>query len=977
MASASKIADTPAGVSVDHDAPEIFAEQVQLLYRLSKPAYAGALINVLVMALVLSNVTPLPMLAIWIALAMAINAGRYWLYRAYFRRVPQPQDARLWGNRFVAGAAAMGCLWGVLGTVLQPQGQIEYQFLIVFLIVAMGASAMVVLTPVKPAFIGFTLPALVPVALAALVHGGGIHFYLGVMLLVYLAVLLGTYPIMHEAHLASLRMRYENTELVARLSEANRKAAIANRGMADQLRQREQADEALRRSNQQLEALIVASPLGIVVYDVDARIQRWNAAAQRLFGWTEQEVLNRLNPIFQPGQGEDARTHRERIMAGQLFENVEAVRLRKDGTLINVSLSAAPLRDSTGAIIGRVAIFADIRERKRVEQRQKLQNTITLLLAEAERVDEIIPRLIQELCENWGWVAGARRLMGEDKTLRHKEYWCLPVPAFETFMRQSAARVDSAGENAGLLRRVWATGQPVWLADLAQEATFFRGPQALEAGVHSAFAFPIMVGDEFFGAIELFGGEVRPYDAEVVAFAQNVGSQLGQFIARKQAESNLTFFANHDALTSLPNRFMFNERLTQALARAQRQDTMVAVMFLDLDRFKVINDTLGHDAGDRLLIELATQLRGCLRENDTIARQGGDEFVVLVEDINDPNQVTGVAQKILETVAEAHVLGGQELHITASIGISVYPNEGADVQALLKNADIAMYRAKEQGKNNFQFYSAEMNQHTFERLALETSLRRAIEREEFLLHYQPKVDLRSGRITGVEALVRWRHPELGMVSPAQFIPLAEETGLIAPIGDWVLRTACVEARRWVAAGISEITVAVNLSARQFAREDLAENIKSVLLESGLEARFLEIEITESTVMHNAKSAAGILQQLKDLGIRVAIDDFGTGYSSLGYLKRFPIDSVKVDRSFILDIPHDNDDVAITRAVIAMAHSLRLKVIAEGVETEDQYQFLRNHDCDEMQGYYFSQPLDAAALLQLLSGPHGKSAAGSA
>ena len=627
-----------------------------------------------------------------------------------------------------------------------------------------------------------------------------------------------------------------------------------------------------------------------------------------------------------------------------------------------------------GAIIGRVAMFADISERKRVEQRQKLQNTITLMLAEAERVDEIIPRLIQELCEHWGWVAGARRLVGEDKLLRHKEYWCLPVPAIETFMRQSAERVDSVGENAGLLRRVWATSQPAWLGDISQDPTFARGSQALAAGLHSAFAFPIMVGGEFFGVIELFGREVRPYDAEVAAFAQNVGSQLGQFIARKQAESNLTFSANHDALTSLPNRFMFNERLTQALARAQRQNKKVAVLFIDLDRFKVINDTLGHDAGDRLLIELATQLRGCLRENDTIARQGGDEFVVLVEDINDANQVTGVAQKILETVAEAHVLGGQEFHITASIGISVYPDEGADVQALLKNADIAMYRAKEAGKNNFQFYSAEMNQHTFERLALETSLRRAVEREEFLLHYQPKVDLRSGRITGVEALVRWRHPDLGMVSPAQFIPLAEETGLIAPIGDWVLRTACVEARRWVASGISEISVAVNLSAHQFAREDLAQSIHSVLLESGLEARFLEIEITESTVMHNAKSAAGILQQLKDLGIRVAIDDFGTGYSSLGYLKRFPIDSVKVDRSFILDIPHDNDDVAITRAVIAMAHSLRLKVIAEGVETEEQYQFLRDHDCDEMQGYYFSKPIDAEALVQLLSGPRGKSAA---
>ncbi|MBI2289329.1 MAG: EAL domain-containing protein [Betaproteobacteria bacterium] len=970
MAFTSDTAVAPTGAALSQSAPAVFAEQVRLLYRLSKPAYVGTLVNVMVIALALRNVVPLPLLLSWVALVTVVTLARYLLFKAYFARPLPVEDAPLWANRFSVGALVMGCMWGLLGSVLMPQEEIMYQFLIVFLIVAMVASAMMVLTPLKLPLIAFSMPALLPVIFAMFVQGGDVHFYMGVLLLVFVAVLMGTYPIMHETHVASLRTRLENNALIEHLSEANRR-------QTGQLEQQKITDEALRQSTRKLEALIDASPLGIAVFDMEAKIQRWNPAAERLFGWTEREVLDKPNPIFPPAMAEGASTHRERILSGTLFDNVEAVRVRKDGTLVNVSLSAAPLSDGTGRIIGRVAMFADISERKRVEQRQRLQSAITEMLAEAQRVEEIIPRLIQQLCECWGFAAGARRVVGEDKLLRHREYWCLPIPAIETFMRQSAARVDRVGENAGLLRRVWATGQPVWLADLAQESTFFRGPRALEAGLHSALAVPIMVGGEFFGAIEFFGREVRRYDAEIVAFAQNVGSQLGQFIARKQAESNLTFSANHDALTSLPNRFMFNERLTQALARAHRQGKMVAVLFIDLDRFKVINDTLGHDAGDRLLIELATQLRGCLRENDTIARQGGDEFVVLIEDIHDPNQVTGVAQKILETVAEPHVLGGQEFNITASIGISVYPTEGADLQTLLKNADIAMYRAKEQGKNNFQFYSAEMNQHTFERLALETSLRRAIEREEFLLYYQPKTDLRSGRITGVEALVRWKHPELGMVSPAQFIPLAEETGLIGPIGDWVLRTACAEARRWTAQGTSEISVAVNLSARQFAREDLAQSITSVLLESGLEPRFLEIEITESTVMHNAKRAAHVLQQLKEMGIRVAIDDFGTGYSSLGYLKRFPIDSVKIDRSFILDIPLDNDDVAITRAVIAMAHSLRLKVVAEGVETEEQYQFLRNHDCDEMQGYFFSEPIDAAALVGLISGPRRESKSASA
>jgi predicted signal transduction protein with EAL and GGDEF domain len=358
-----------------------------------------------------------------------------------------------------------------------------------------------------------------------------------------------------------------------------------------------------------------------------------------------------------------------------------------------------------------------------------------------------------------------------------------------------------------------------------------------------------------------------------------------------------------------------------------------------------------------------------MREGDTIGRQGGDEFVVLIEDVADPQQLAGVGQKILETVASPYLIGGQEFHVTASIGISIFPEDGVDQQALLKNADIAMYRAKEQGKNNYQFYSAQMNLHTFERLALETSLRRAVERNEFLLHYQPKVDMRSGRITGVEALVRWQHPELGMVPPAQFIALAEETGLITPIGEWVLRTACAEAQGWVANGMPSISVAVNLSARQFARDELATSIMQVLRETGLDPRLLELEITESTVMHNADRAAAVLQQLKQLGVRVAIDDFGTGYSSLSYLKRFPISSVKIDRSFVLDLPDDKDDAAITQAVIAMAHSLRLRVIAEGVETSEQYRFLEEHHCDEMQGNYFSKPVDAQAVARLLAGRH--------
>ena len=447
MAFTSDTAAAPAGAELGARTPEIFAEQVRLLYRLSKPAYVGTLVNVMVIAMALRNVTPLPLLLSWVALVTVVTLSRYLLFKAYFSRPLKVEEAPLWANRFSVGTLVMGCMWGLLGSVLMPQEEIMYQFLIVFLIVAMVASAMMVLTPVKLPLLAFSMPALLPVIFAMFVQGGDVHFYMGVLLLVFVAVLLGTYPIMHETHVASLRMRLENNALIEHLSEANRR-------QTEQLEQQKITDEALRQSTRKLEALLDASPLAIAVFDMEAKIQRWNPAAERLFGWTEQEVLNQPNPIFPPAVAEGASTHRERILSGTLFDNVEAVRVRKDGTLVNVSLSAAPLSDSTGKIIGRVAMFADISERKRVEQRQRLQSAITEMLADAERVEEIIPRLIQRLCESWGWVAGARRVVGEDKLLRHREYWCVPVPAIEAFMRQSAARVDSVGENAGLLRRV-------------------------------------------------------------------------------------------------------------------------------------------------------------------------------------------------------------------------------------------------------------------------------------------------------------------------------------------------------------------------------------------------------------------------------------------------------------------------------------------------------------------------------------------
>ena len=410
---------------------------------------------------------------------------------------------------------------------------------------------------------------------------------------------------------------------------------------------------------------------------------------------------------------------------------------------------------------------------------------------------------------------------------------------------------------------------------------------------------------------------------------------------RKHAEERIQYLATHDALTDLPNRLMFSQLLNHTIQSSRRFKRQFAIFFIDLDRFKVINDTLGHEAGDQLLQEIAKTFKRVLREIDVVARLGGDEFVILIEEVSDLAQVTGVAQRILSATMKPLVLMGQECRVTASIGISMYPKDAQDEQSLMKNADLAMYLAKEEGKNNYQFYSQKMKSQSFERLSLETNLRYALERQEFYLHYQAKLDFKTGGITGVEALLRWQNPDLGNVPPARFIPMAEETGLIVPIGRWVLKTACAQNVAWQSQGLARVCMAVNLSVRQLMDDTLVPDIRTILKESGLEPNLLELEITESMLIQNPERVIRILTEIKKMGVRLAIDDFGTGYSSLGQLKRFPIDTLKVDRSFIRDLSKNSEDQGITEAIIAMGKTLSLTVIAEGVETEEQEAFLRS------------------------------------
>jgi len=445
---------------------------------------------------------------------------------------------------------------------------------------------------------------------------------------------------------------------------------------------------------------------------------------------------------------------------------------------------------------------------------------------------------------------------------------------------------------------------------------------------------------------------------EIVAVSRDITE-------RKETEERLLYLANYDSMTGLPNRALFRDRLRHAVTRAQRNKTRVALFFIDLDRFKTINDSLGHHAGDQLLRSVSRRLKQFARKGDTIARLGGDEFTVILEGVTDPEDAAHVAEKIIELMAPPFKLDGHKIVVSPSIGITLFPNDASDMRSLLKNADTAMYRAKEKGGNCYQFYTSDMNAKAYEYLVLESNLRNAIQREEFRLFFQPQVDLHTKNIIGIEALLRWEHPEHGLLSPEEFIPFTEETGLIEPIGEWVLKTACLEAKKWQEMGLPPIRVAVNLSMRQFVAKDFVGQVAQALEEAELSAEYLELEITEGFLAYNVDQAADILRDLHKLGVQLSIDDFGTGYSSLSYLKRFPLNTLKIDQSFVRDISSDPDTATIAEAIIAMGQSLQLNVIAEGVETEEQVFFLRGRGCDWVQGFLFSIPLSAQDIIPWL------------
>jgi diguanylate cyclase (GGDEF)-like protein/PAS domain S-box-containing protein len=712
-----------------------------------------------------------------------------------------------------------------------------------------------------------------------------------------------------------------------------------------------------------LQALIDRLPDNLWVKDVNSRFVIANqvtadrigvASPQDLIGKTDLELLPRH--IAQKFYDDEQRI----VRTGQSMSDVEEIAW---GIKQAISTTKVPLRNDRNEIFGVAGISRDITERKQANALHEGQAQILEMIAMSAPLCDVLERLVLLIESQFKGIFGSVQLLDETGTrLRHGAAPSLPDSYNKAIDGVSIGpKVGSCGTAA--YRR-----EAVFVADITTDPRWEEYKSlAAEHGLRSCWSTPILSHQgTILGTFAMYAKEVRePTEAEarLIDVATHIA---GIAIERKLAEERIQFMANHDALTGLPNRTLLNDRLSQAILYAQRYDRWVTVLFVDLDNFKFINDSLGHNAGDELLKTVARRMVSCIRATDTVVRIGGDEFViVLFDQPKDVDMISETVRKIQSAIAEPVHLDGHDLSVTSSIGIANYPNDGVDTDALLANADAALYRAKDVGRDNFQFYTSELNAKVHEKFLLQEELRNAVARSELVLHYQPQVDLRTGRVFALEALVRWRHPKLGLVPPLKFIPMAEGSGLIVPIGNWVLREACRQNKAWQDAGLPPIVVSVNVSARQFREKNLVAQVASALKDSRLEAKYLELEVTESVIMQDVDLAVATMKELQGLGVHLSIDDFGTGYSSLCALKSFPVSRLKIDKSFIDGLLANENDKAVADAVVSLGQKLNLRVVAEGVETEAQATFLRTINCDEMQGYLFSKPLPAEGIEEML------------
>jgi diguanylate cyclase (GGDEF)-like protein/PAS domain S-box-containing protein len=686
--------------------------------------------------------------------------------------------------------------------------------------------------------------------------------------------------------------------------------------------------ESLREQLAFIQQLIETVPQPIFFKASDGRYLGVNRAWEKFFGIQRERSLGKTVFDLYPKDRELAQWHHARdqeLISRPGSQSYEAAIAAADGKTHHTIFSKATFNKADGSVAGLIGTITDVTDLKDAEA--------------ALRESEARFRSLTTLSSDWYWEQDA-------------EYRFVD-------MTNEIDRMTGVTASSHIGKRRWELAAPnMTEADWAAHRAVVEAHQPF----HDLELCRI-AEDGGTRWVRISGEPIFDHDGVFKGY-RGVGKDI---TGEKRAQERMQHMAEHDALTDLPNRMLLHDRIGQLIAQAKRSPRVFALLFIDLDRFKNVNDSLGHQVGDLLLQAVAARLLACTRASDTVARIGGDEFVILLGGIAAPADAGTVAQKVLELLSQPVHIAGHGLHVTPSVGICTYPQDGADAETLTRNADTAMYHAKEMGRNNYQFYTPEMNTTAQRRLALENDLRRALERSELTLHYQPQLDLASGEIVGFEALARWRHPDRGMVPPSEFIPVAEEAGLIGRLGEWVLRQACIQAADWMRAGHRPLQVAVNLSAHQFRRQEVGATVARALAESGLQAARLELEITETAIIDQPEQAVVTFNELNDMGVQLSIDDFGTGYSSLSYLKRFPIDKLKIDQSFVRDIHTDPDDAAIVTAIIAMAHSLGLEAIAEGVETAEQLAFLKRLGCDKAQGYYFSRPLPAKEFAALLRG----------
>lgn len=696
--------------------------------------------------------------------------------------------------------------------------------------------------------------------------------------------------------------------------------------------ERKTTRQALTLSEARFRAMSDASPLGIFVSDIHGECVYTNEAYHKISGLNlEQTLGTNWSMAIHPDDRQRVLVEWRAAALGEAKFQTEARFLQADGSIVWARLNAAAMLDGRHSR-GHVQTVEDISERKMAED---------ALFEEKERAQVTLNSIGDAvLTTNLPGNVTYLNLVAEMMTGWSREE-AIGQPLSEVFKIVNGTTREAAPNPAQLAIRENRT------VGLAADSILLNR-------------------DGFESAIEDSAAPIHNRDGQV-AGAVIVFHDVSESRAMALKMAHL---AQHDFLTGLPNRALLTERLSRAIGQARRHSKQVGLMFIDLDYFKHINDSLGHAVGDQLLQLVAERLKVCVRDTDTVCRQGGDEFVILLAEIEQTRDAAPIAEKLLAAFAEPCLIAGHELHVSLSVGISIYPDDGADADAVMKNADTAMYHAKANGRNNYQFFTTEMNTRAVRRLFIEGNLRRALRQGEFMLYYQPKIDLASGLMIGSEALIRWQDPEHGLLYPKQFVPIAEESGLIVPIGSWVLREACRQVRAWQDSGLLAVPVSVNISAVEFRHKGFLEGVALILKETGMLPSHLELELTESILMHDAESSATVLEALKAMGMQLAIDDFGTGYSSLSYLKRFPINTLKIDQSFVHDIAIDPDDASIVSAMIAMGKNLKQRVVAEGVETEAQLAFLRTLQCDEGQGFLLGRPLPANEFARLLRNDRG-------